>query len=537
MRHHLRPLTAIAALCVATSVALPTAARADTDTLVYCAEAAPRSFDPAAYFDGATMATVSLPLFDRLVDYEPGTTDLVPSLAESWSVSDDGMTYTFKLRPGVAFHETEWFTPTRRLTSEDVVFSFARQFFEDHPWYGENDAGAYGPLSDMREWVKSIEAPDEATVVFHLNQPYAPFLTNLAMGTAAIVSAEYAANLDAGGDRTDFAARPIGTGPYQFVGYTKDVAARHRAHPAHWRGPAKTRNLVVAIATDQAVRTEKVVAGECHVAPYPSPAELARLRALPQVTVHETAGLNYAYFAFNTLQEPFDDQRVRRAIAMAIDKESIISAVYDGRAVASRSPVPPTLWGHNAEAPMASYDPAGARALLAEAGVEDLTMTVCAMPVQRDYNPNGRRMAELILADLAEVGITAEIVSYEWAEYLKRSKDEERDGAVLLGWVADIVDPENFLSPMFKCASVGGSNRANWCNPAYQALIDEAATATSDAIRTELYAEAQVIFANDLPHVPIAHAYFADIASDRVEGYVQEPMGWHRFHAVSLKPE
>lgn len=520
---------------MAVLLAVHAASDDNPNSLIYCSEASPRSFDPAIYPDGATMAAAQLTLYNRLVDYEPGGTKLVPSLASSWSVSADNKTYTFKLRPGVEFHTTPWFKPSRPLTAEDVLFSFRRQIDETHSWYGQNEAAKYGPMVSLRELIVAIEAPDDQTVVFRLNRPSAPFVANLAMGVSSIISAEYAAQLSKADKRGSLATHPVGTGPFTFLDYQKDVAVRYQAFEKYWDGKARSENLIIAVTPDQTVRAQRIIAGECHISPYPSPTQIDSLAATPGIHIESISGMNFSYMAFNTRQEPFNDVRVRRAISMAIDRRAILEAVYSSQARPTAVPLPPNLWGYNAEVEVPAHDPDGARRLLESAGVETVKMKLWSMPVQRDYNPNSRRMAELIAADLSAIGVETEIVTFEWGEYLKRAKDAGRDGAVLLGFIADTVDPDNFVSTMFSCKNVGGTNLSNWCNREVEDLMGKAAVSSDHGVREQLYQTIQSKIASELPLVPLANATFSVLVSDRVNGYVVEPIGWHRFHKVSLK--
>jgi len=529
--------TVLATVAAIVSAVPAQAAGGYDDTVVLCAPAAPRGFDPGIAGDGPTIAAGALPIYDRLLDYEPGQTALVPSLAEAWSVSDDGLTYTFHLRPDVHFQETPWFTPTRTFNAEDVLFSFGRLFDSTHPWFGVNEVATFGPMADLRELVAGFAAVDDHTVTLTLNRPRATLLSDLSGTLASIASAEYAAQLDAAGNRAGFEKRPVGTGPYAFVEYVPDVATRLRAHEQHWRGPALTENLIVAIVIDQATRVQKVLAGECHVAPQPGPGDIERLETVDGVSVLSGRSLNYAYLAFNNGQSPFDRASVRRAIAHAIDREIIVEAVYGGRAEVADTPVPPALAEHSTSVTRYDYDPDKARALLAAEGIDGFSMKLWAMPVQRDYNPNSRRMAELMSSDLEAVGISVEVVTYEWSEYLRRSRDPNHDGAVLLGWIADSVNPDNFLAPMYSCTNIGGMNRPNWCNEAYDALLVKAGSTSDPEERARLLDEAQAIIADQLPALPIAYADNVVVVSDRVEGYAMEPMGWHRFHRARVRSE
>ena len=172
-----------------------------------------------------------------------------------------------------------------------------------------------------------------------------------------------------------------------------------------------------------------------------------------------------------------------------------------------------------------------------DAGVSDLKMKIWAMPVQRPYNPNARRMAELIQADFSEVGVDAEIVSYEWGEYLNLSKDVDRDGAVLLGWTGDNGDPDNFLAVLLGCDAVGGANRAQWCNKDFDSAVQEAKSLTDQSQRTELYKKAQTIFKEQAPWATIAHSTVYMPMSNKVTNYVMDPLGGHWFDGVDFIEE
>ena len=163
-------------------------------------------------------------------------------------------------------------------------------------------------------------------------------------------------------------------------------------------------------------------------------------------------------------------------------------------------------------------------------GVESIK----AMPVQRPYNPNARRMAEMMQADFAKVGVKAEIVSYEWGEYLERSKALDRDGAILMGWTGDNGDPDNFLAVLLGCDAVGGANRAQWCYQPFDELIQKAKVVSDKAERTKLYEEAQVVFKEQAPWATIAHSVVFEPISPKVQDYKIDPLGGHIFYGVSL---
>ncbi|GAA0776492.1 ABC transporter substrate-binding protein [Roseibium denhamense] len=518
------------------SLAVIAATGASAKTLVYCSEGSPEGFDTALYTAGTTFDASSKPLYNRLVEFKLGTTEVVPGLAESWEVSEDGLEFTFNLRKGVKFHATSFFTPTRDFNADDVVFSFERQLNSEHPWheYTPGTSWEYFNAMSMPDLIKEIVKVDDYTVKFVLNRPEAPMIANLAMDFASVLSAEYAAQLDSAGTKEQLNQQPVGTGPFSFVGYQKDAVIRYAAHADYWDGKEALDNLIFAITPDAAVRLQKLKAGECHVMPYPSPADLDDIRADSNLTLMEQQGLNVGYLAYNTQVAPFDKKEVRKALNHAINKQAILDAVFQGSGSAAKNPLPPTMWSYNDAIQDDEYNPELAKEMLAAAGVENLSMKVWAMPVQRPYNPNARRMAEVIQADFAEVGVDVEIVSYEWGEYLSRSKDVERDGAVLLGWTGDNGDPDNFLAVLLGCDSVGGSNRAQWCNEEFNSLVQKAKTVSDKAERTKLYEEAQVVFKEEAPWATIAHSVVFMPMSSKVTGYVMDPLGGHSFKGVDI---
>ncbi|MEX2650591.1 MAG: ABC transporter substrate-binding protein [Alphaproteobacteria bacterium] len=522
-----------ALLGAAVMVAL--AGPASAKTLVFCSEGSPEGFNPQLYTAGTTFDASSRAIYSRLVEFERGSTVLGPGLAESWEISDDGLIYTFHLRAGVKWQSNSKFTPTRDFNADDVVFTFERQLKADHPYHAvSGGAYEYFEAMDMPNLIEAVEKVDDMAVRIKLKAPEAPFLANLGMDFASILSAEYADAMLAAGTPEVIDLEPIGTGPFSLVEYQKDALIRYAANPDFYMGKAPLDELVFVITPDAAVRYAKLKAGECHVMPYPNPADIEAMKADPDLNVLEQEGLNVGYLAMNTQKKPFDDVRVRQAVNYAINKEAIIDAAYLGAGKVAKNPIPPTIWSYNDAVQDYAYDPDKAKQLLAEAGLADGFETdLWYMPVQRPYNPAAQRIGELMQADLAAVGIKANLVTYEWGEYLDRSKKGEHM-MVQLGWTGDNGDPDNFLYVLLGCAAVGGTNRAQWCYQPFDDLLIQAKRITDVAERTRLYEEAQVVFKEQAPWVTVAHSVVFMPVRKEVIDYRVDPFGIHQFYGVDL---
>ena len=213
----------------------------------------------------------------------------------------------------------------------------------------------------MPELLKSVTKVDPLTVKFTLSRPDAPMLANLAMDFSSIVSKEYADKLAAANKKDQFNQQPIGTGPFQLAEYTKDATIHFTANPSYFRGKQPIDDLVFAITTDPVVRVQRLKAGECNIMSYPNPADIAGLKADPNITLLQQEGLNVGYLAYNALQKPFDNPMVRKALNMAVNKQTIIDAVFQGTGKVAINPIPPTMWSYNSTIKDDPYDPAAAK--------------------------------------------------------------------------------------------------------------------------------------------------------------------------------
>lgn len=513
------------------------AAAIPNKTLVYCSEGSPAGFDPAQYTTGTDFTADTFTVFNRLVEFTRGGTQVEPGLAERWDVSPDGKTYTFHLRHGVKFHTTSYFKPTREFNAADVVFTFKRMLDPNQPFRKAYPA-TFPYFTDMGldKLIQRVEMIDPYTVRFVLNEVSAPFIQNMAMEYASIQSAEYADQLLKAGKAADMNQKPVGTGPFIFRSFTKDATIRYDGNPDYWKPDAvKVSKLVFSITTDANVRAQKLKRGECEVMSYPNPADLESLKRDSNIDMASQAGFNLGYLAYNVQHKPLGNVDVRRALDMAINKHAIVESVYQGAGQLATNPMPPTQWSYDKNLKVATYDPDKAKALLAKAGFPNgFDLTLWAMPVQRPYNPNARLMAEMIQSDWAKIGVKAKIVTYEWGEYIKRAHAGEHD-AMLIGWTGDNGDPDNWLGTLLGCEAVNGNNFSKWCDKPFDDLVQKGRTTADQAERTKYYDEAQRIFADQLPFSPIAHSTVYQPTTKNVVGMKIDPLGYSRFDGVSMK--
>jgi dipeptide transport system substrate-binding protein len=510
---------------------------AGAKTLTVCTEASPDGFDYALFHANSTADASSEALYNRLVEFEPGTTRLVPALAERWELSPDGRTYTFHLRPGVAFHTTPWFKPTRTLTADDVVFSFTRQLDAKHPWFAEARNGwYYASAMQLGQLIKSVTSPDPLTVRIELTRPEAPFLANVAMGFLSVLSAEYAQTLQAAGRMGDMNSKPVGTGPFVFRGYVKDAVVRYDAHPGYFRGKVALDKLLFSISPDPSARLQRLKGGECDIALAPMPQTWDEVRRDARLQLLAGPGLVTTFLGLNVEHKPLDDKRVRQALNFATDRAAIARAIYGGAALPAGNPYPPSQWSYDEKFAAAPLDLARARELLKQAGVPNgFTVKLWLRAGAGTTNPNPRATAELVQADWAKIGVKVELVTLEFGELLNRTRRGEHD-VTLLAWASDNGDPDNFLTPNFACAGIpGGSNVSRWCLPAFDALLAEARATPDLAKRDALYRRAQALYRDDTPWVPLTYPTSAIAMSKRVVGMKVSPFGLNNYSQVDLK--
>ena len=501
--------------------------------LIVCTESSPDGFDIVQYESAVTNDAAGLTIYDQLLRFKPGSTELIPGLAESWRVSADGRIYTLQLRKGVKFHTTPWFKPTRDFNADDVLWSINRINDKTHPAHAVARGGyIYWQGMGMAQLLRSVEKVDAYTVRITLARAEAPFLANLAMPPiGSIYPAEYGLQLQKAGRLDQLNSQPVGSGPFVFKSYQKDAVIRYTAHAAYWDGAPKIDNLIFAITNDPNVRVQRLKAGECQIGIAMKPDLATAFDAVPEIRMIRSTPLITSYIAANAKHPPLDDPRFREALWLAYDSKSAIASVYGGHATPAGSFLPPGIWSHDASLAK-RFDPEKARALVKASRYDGRELSLYT---RIGGSIDGKRAAELMQSDWARAGIKVKVQMIEWGELLKRTAAGEHD-ITFLSWAGDNGDPDNFMTPNLSCAAVAsGGNKGHWCNPAFDRLIDEARRTTDIARRSALYKQAQRLVFDEAGVIPTVYPEVMTAVSQRVDGFVASPFAANDFRRVSLR--
>ena len=493
--------------------------------------------DPAYETDGNSFMVCDN-IFEALVFYKDESTALEPGLAESWTISPDGKTYTFQLRKGVKFHDGTDFN------ADAVVFSIGRMMknrnvkFFSKQWMipAQDRTPEYWVSMEMDDTIGSIEAVDNYTVVFKLKRVEAPFLANMGMDFADIISPTAFSK-----NPKEFLRMPVGTGPFKFSKWVKDDRIILKRFADYWDksgGPYLDRLIFRAIP-ENSVRFLELKTGNIHVCQFPNPADIPLAKRDPNLKLISQPGMNIGYLSFNHTKSLWQNVHMRKAIAHAINRKAIVDNIYQGMGQTARNPIPPTMWGYNQSVPGFKYDPELSKQYLAKAGYPGgkglPEITLWSMPVPRPYNPEGLKVGVAMISDLSKVGIRARIVSYDWGTYLKRQREQPEDMDLFqLGWTGDNGDPDNFLAVLFD-GMASSSIRTQWKNAKYHDLMIRGKTTIDQGQRTKIYEEALQLIYDECPVISIAHSTVIWPAHKKVQNFMLHPTGSVRIKNVWLK--
>ncbi len=500
-------------LALALLVALPAAAAGQKKggALRAAFNSDPPTLDPAQATD-TTSSAVIRQIFDTLVELD-ATLKPVPALAERWSISKDQRVHTFWLRGGIRFHHG------RELKAADVKFSFERAAKGKRPWVFEKIVGAKAFLHGQASEINGIRALDDLTVEITLDRPFAPFLSLIAYDSAFIVPREEAQRRGA-----EFASHPVGTGAFRFVSWRRDDQVVLEAFRDHFRGAPHLDRVVFRIIPAEITRFNEYKTGRLDWSDIPTGhcRAVQRDPALKQeVAIWSTLGTHAV--RFNVERRPFDDRRVRQAVAHAIEPQAIVSGLLEGCVDERKGILPPAMPGFNPAVAGPRVDRAAARRLLGEAGFPG---GKGLGPLTFNYNTGdlNQRIAELLQSQLKEIGLTLELRRLDWAAHLK-VVDEGRAPFFRQGWIADYPDPENFLTVLFHSRNVGAAgNTSRYRNPALDRLLDEADGMAPGPDRFRRYQEAEQLVLDDAAWISLFHYTSRALIKPYVKGLERSPL-------------
>ncbi len=501
------------AAALATALAAPwgsAAAQTPPNVLVVGQIAEPKSLDPHTV-TAVNDFRILMNVYEGLVRYADGTLQVEPALAESWSISDDGLSYTFKLRAGVKFHDGS------ALDAAAVKFNFDRMLDESHPFH---DTGPF-PLSFFFSAIDGVAAPDAGTVVFTLKEPYAPFLSNLAYPTGLIVSP--AAVREHG---AEFGRNPSGTGPFRFAEWQSNAKVVVVRNDDYWGAAPSLEALIFRPITDANTRVAEMLSGGLDLMVEVPPDNVAQFAADDAFTVYEQAGPHVWFLILNAKEGPMADKRVRQAVNYAIDKRALVDNVLQGTAAVAAGPTPPAFaWAYNESLQPYPHDPDKARELIAAAGHEGAELTFYVTEGgsgMLDPVP----MGAAIQADLAAVGLQVEIETYEWNTFLGKVNPglEGKADMAEMAWMTNDPDTLPYLALRTDAwPDKGGFNSGYYSNPEVDELLEAARRSTDQAERARLYKEMQTIVRDDAPWAFIANWKQNAVSGARVEGFKLQP--------------
>nr|WP_245195804.1 ABC transporter substrate-binding protein [Aureimonas populi] len=489
---------------------VPAAAQTPPGVLVVGQIAEPQSLDPQQV-TAANDFRITTNIYEGLVRYATGTLDLEPALATAWEISQDGLTYTFDLRPDVTFHDGSPFD------AEAVKFTFDRMLDEAHPFH---ETGPF-PLAFQFSTVEEVRVVDPMTVEFRLEEPYAPFLNNLALPVGAIVSP---AGVEAAGE--GFGRQPSGTGPFRFAEWIANQRVVLAANPDYWGGAPALEAVVFRPVADANTRVAEMLSGGIDVLVETPPDNITLFADDPAFELHEAVGPHVWFLILNTREGPFADPRVRQVVNLAVDKQSLVDNVLQGTASVAAGPIPPAFdWAYNPDVAPWPHDPERARQLLAEAGAEGASLRFLVTEGgsgMLDPVP----MATAIQADLAAVGLNVSIETYEWNAYLARVNAglAGQGDMAQMAWMTN--DPDTLPSLTLHSDALpeeGGFNSGYYANPQLDELLDRARVVTAEAERGEIYRQVQALVHEEAPWLFGAHWRQNAVTSSRVSGLVLQP--------------
>ncbi|EPZ01585.1 ABC transporter substrate-binding protein [Mannheimia haemolytica] len=542
------------------------------NSLVYCTTSSGFSFNPQKSDVSSNMNVVTEQIYDKLVEFNPKKNRLEPALAESYSISDDGLVITLRLRKNVAFHTTPWFTPSRKLNAEDVVFSLKRMIGKEsdlpevksepesvlhhqrQSYIYQKTAGQiyfpYFESVDLANKIASIHSPSNDIVKIELVRPDSALLAHLASQYAVILSKEYALQLNADDNLVQLDLLPVGTGVYQLESYENNDYVRLKPNMNYWGKKAYIQNMVVDFSTEATGRMAKFLNNECDVVAFPEPSQLSVLNNRQLIS---SKGANLVYLAFNMQRGIGQDLALRQRIARGINRKRIAEKLFYGTGEVADNLLPTALWSkkNNGSYPYQPHQNSGEQAVemhdsIINRSLDSKTETeevnqkqrlkLWVIDEKRVYNQHPLKMAEMIRADLATQNLEVEIRAVSRAYLVQQLANKSADHDLILGgWLANNLDPNSFLEALLSCkAAETVTNLSNWCNEDFDFWLQTARLSDDPASANLLYEFAQKLLEEQLPILPLMNANRVLVIKDGVKQADISPFGQVKLSELRL---
>ncbi|MCD0166441.1 ABC transporter substrate-binding protein [Deinococcus sp. 12RED42] len=512
---------------------LSTLSAASAASLVFGGNGEPVSLESGNITDGISIL-VQRQIYDTLVDFKPGSTDLAPGLATSWKANANNTAWTFTLRKGVRFHDG---TP---MNADAIVFNLSRWWDKSHP-YGFRDQGRTfeivgellgGYKGDATAVIKNIVKVNDTTVRVDLNKPSSVLPNVMAAGYFGIASPT--AIKKEGAKYGTPASKPVGTGPFIFQSWRTGDRVTLLPNKLYWGEKAKVDQLIIRNIKDASQRLNELKAGTIDFANDLTPDSLKSVQADKNLVAVKRPSFNVGFVSMNNRNQYLKNQSVRQAISMAINKKAIVDAFWNGLGVSNASFVPPVMaWANSSKVPADyKFDPAAAKKMLAEAGYPNgFSIDLWYMPVSRPYFPTPKPIAEAIAADLSAIGIKVNLKTQDWAKYLEDRNKEPGFDMYMIGWTGDYGDPDNFYGAYY---GANASDDINW-NPAnVETLLQQGRAAATQEAKAKVYSQLHEITYNAAYRVPMVHSNPLAAARSYVKGWVPSPLGSEPFNTITV---
>ncbi|WP_339295405.1 glutathione ABC transporter substrate-binding protein [Paenibacillus sp. FSL W7-1279] len=478
----------------------------------------PPSMDPHMSTDQQT-SVMTTHIYNTLVIHDKDL-NIQPGLAESWKAIDE-LTWEFKLREGVKF------TDGSPFNAEVVKANIDRM----------QDPEVASPRASLVGMIKEVKVVDEYTVQLVTEYAFSPLLAHLAHSAVSMISAE-AIKLDyeklKAGEKAGayLAQNPVGTGVFKLESWNPGQEVKLVANANYWGDKAKVERVTFKVVSEEGTRIAELETGYAHIIDPVSPSSISRIESTDGMSLNRQASLSLSYIGFNNNKEPFNDVRVRQALSMAINKDEIISGIYEGTGIPAVGPLAPDVNGYDATVKPIEHNIDKAKELMKEAGYEGGFSTT----IWTNDNPERIKIAEYVQSKLKELNVEVKIEVVEWGAYLAQTAEGKHDMFVL-GWSTVTADADYGMYELFHSKNVGEpGNRTFTKDPELDKLLDDGRKENDPEKRKLIYKQAQEKLVELAPMLYIHHQEYLNGVSSKVEGFWRHPNGIMQLHQVSIQP-